>query len=131
MRRSWEILLTPMEGGTQVVQRGVAAPPDTSPFARLANADMAGAMQAEVAGNLSRLKNYSSPARSSGRPWSDPWRPGRDAVHCGKRHRSAKRRGAVGRGLAPRSCLALGGVRLGIGGRGGGPRRKRVPTAES
>lgn len=57
MRMSWEILLTPIDGRTQVVQRGVAAPPDTSPFARMANADMAGAMQAEVAGNLSRLKD--------------------------------------------------------------------------
>ncbi len=57
MRMSWEIELTPIEGGTQVVQRGVAAPPDTSPFARMANADMASAMQDEVAGNLSRLKD--------------------------------------------------------------------------
>lgn len=56
MRMSWEILLEEHQGGTRVTQKGVVAPPDTSPFKGMVNADMAATVSEGVERNLAQLK---------------------------------------------------------------------------
>ncbi|MEM7345797.1 MAG: SRPBCC family protein [Chloroflexota bacterium] len=56
MRMNWEIHLQAHDDVTKVTQKGELAPPDNSPFARLANDDLAQQIQSEILTNLQKLK---------------------------------------------------------------------------